>query len=134
MKNEVVIVSAARSAVARGKKDGSLASVHPIDLSATVMRAVAERVQFDAAKIDDVIWGCAMPEGSQGLNVARLAVLRAGFPVEVPATTVNRFCSSGLQAIAYGAERIMLGNSQAVVTGGVFISVLRRAISASKHF
>ena len=75
---EVVIVSAARSAVARGKKDGGLASVHPIDLSATVMKAVAERVRFDTTLIDDVIWGCAMPEAGQGLNHARMAALRAG--------------------------------------------------------
>ena len=119
MKNEVVIVSAARSAVARGKKDGSLASVHPIDLSATVMRAVADRVQFDAGKIDDVIWGCAMPESGQGLNHARLAMLRAGFPVEVSAMTVNRFCSSGLQTIAQGAQAILSGMNDVVLAGGV---------------
>ena len=116
---EVVIVSAARSAVARGKKDGSLASVHPVDLSATVMKAVADRVQFDAAMIDDVIWGCAMPEAGQGLNHARLAVLRAGFPVDVSAMTVNRFCSSGLQTIALGAQAIMSGMNDVILAGGV---------------
>ncbi len=116
---EVVIVSAARSAVARGKKDGSLASVHPVDLSATVMKAVADRVKFDAAMIDDVIWGCAMPEAGQGLNHARLAVLRAGFPVEVSAMTVNRFCSSGLQTIALGAQAIMSGMNDVILAGGV---------------
>lgn len=116
---EVVIVSAARSAVARGKKDGSLASVHPVDLSATVMKAVADRVKFDAAMIDDVIWGCAMPEAGQGLNHARLAVLRAGFPVDVSAMTVNRFCSSGLQTIALGAQAIMSGMNDVILAGGV---------------
>ena len=116
---EVVIVSAARSAVARGKKDGSLASVHPVDLSATVMKAVADRVQFDAAMIDDVIWGCAMPEAGQGLNHARLAVLRAGFPVDVSAMTVNRFCSSGLQTIALGAQAIMSGMNDVILAGGI---------------
>ena len=116
---EVVIVSAARSAVARGKKDGSLASVHPVDLSATVMKAVADRVKVDAAMIDDVIWGCAMPEAGQGLNHARLAVLRAGFPVEVSAMTVNRFCSSGLQTIALGAQAIMSGMNDVILAGGV---------------
>jgi acetyl-CoA acyltransferase len=116
---EVVIVSAARSAVARGKKDGGLASVHPIDLSAVVMRSVAERARFDLARIDDVIWGCAMPEASQGLNVARLAMLRAGFPVEVSAMTVNRFCSSGLQTIALGAQAIMSGMNDVILAGGV---------------
>jgi len=116
---EVVIVSAARSAVARGKKDGSLASVHPVDLSATVMKAVAERVKFDPAMIDDVIWGCAMPESGQGLNHARLAVLRAGFPVDVSAMTVNRFCSSGLQTIALGAQAIMSGMNDVILAGGI---------------
>ena len=96
---DVVIVAAVRSAVARGKKDGSLAATHPIDLSAAVMKDAVGRLAntgFTAAMLDDVLWGCAMPEGSQGLNHARLAVLRAGFPVEVSAATVNRFCSSGL--------------------------------------
>ena len=116
---EVVIVSAARSAVARGKKDGSLSSVHPVDLSATVMKAVADRVKFDTALIDDVIWGCAMPEAGQGLNHARLAVLRAGFPVDVSAMTVNRFCSSGLQTIALGAQAIMSGMNDVILAGGV---------------
>jgi acetyl-CoA acyltransferase len=116
---EVVIVSAARSAVARGKKDGGLASVHPIDLSATVMKAVAARAKVDAALIDDVIWGCAMPEAGQGLNHARMAALRAGFPVDVSAMTVNRFCSSGLQTIALGAQAIMSGMNDVILAGGV---------------
>lgn len=119
MSQEVVIVSAARSAVARGKKDGALASVHPIDLSATVMKAVAERATVDPALIDDVIWGCAMPEAGQGLNVARLAMLRAGFPVDVSAMTVNRFCSSGLQTIALGAQAILSGMNDVILAGGV---------------
>ncbi|MBP7550831.1 MAG: thiolase family protein [Gemmatimonadaceae bacterium] len=119
MSKEVVIVSAARSAVARGKKDGGLASVHPIDLSATVMKAVVERARFDAARIDDVIWGCAMPESGQGLNVARMASLRAGFPVDVSAMTVNRFCSSGLQTIALGAQAILSGMNDVILAGGM---------------
>jgi acetyl-CoA acyltransferase len=117
--HEVVIVSAVRTAVARGKKDGSLASVHPIDLSAAVMKEAVKRVNFDAATLDDVLWGCAMPEGAQGLNHARLAVLRAGFPVEVSAATVNRFCSSGLQTVAMGAQAIMSGMNDVVLTGGI---------------
>lgn len=119
MTNEVVIVSAARSAVARGKKDGSLASTHPVDLSAEVMKAIVGRVKFDASQIDDVIWGCAMPEAGQGLNHARLAALRAGLPVEVSAMTVNRFCSSGLQTIALGAQAIMSGMNDVILAGGV---------------
>lgn len=119
MTHEVVIVSAARSAVARGKKDGSLASTHPIDLSAEVMKAIVSRVKFDASQIDDVIWGCAMPEAGQGLNHARLAALRAGLPIEVSAMTVNRFCSSGLQTIALGAQAIMSGMNDVILAGGV---------------
>ena len=82
--NEAVVVSAVRSAVGRGKADGSLANVHPLDLSAAVMRAAVDRIGLNAAELDDVLWGCALPEGSQGLNVARLSLLRAGFPVTVP--------------------------------------------------
>ena len=116
---EVVIVSAMRTAVGRGKKDGSLAATHPVDLSAHVLRAAVERVKLDARLIDDVLWGCAMPEAAQGLNTARLAVLRAGFPVEVSAATVNRFCSSGLQTVAMAAQAIMTGMADVVVAGGV---------------
>lgn len=116
---EVVIVSAVRSAVGRGKKDGGLAGVHPVSLSASLMQEAVRRAGVDAAELDDVIWGCAMPEGSQGLNVARNALLKAGFPVEVPATTVNRFCSSGLQTIALGAQAIMSGMADVVLAGGV---------------
>jgi len=121
---DVVIVSAVRSAVARGKKDGSLAATHPIDLSAAVMKGAvakvrAERGTFDASMLDDVLWGCAFPEGAQGLNHARLAVLRAGFPVEVSAATINRFCSSGLQTVAMAAQAIMTGMNDVVLAGGI---------------
>ncbi|MDP1890895.1 MAG: thiolase family protein [Gemmatimonadaceae bacterium] len=116
---DAVIVSAVRTAVARGKKDGGLATVHPVDLSAEVLKAVVQRVSLDPALVDDVLWGCAMPEGAQGLNVGRMAVLRAGFPVEVPAATVNRFCSSGLQTVAMAAQSIMTGLCDVVVAGGV---------------
>jgi acetyl-CoA acyltransferase len=117
--DDVVIVSAVRTAVARGKKDGSLSSTHPVELSALVMKEALDRAGVDAAIVDDVAWGCAMPEASQGLNVARLSALRAGLPVEVPAQTVNRFCSSGLQTIADGAMQIMSGMSDVVLAGGV---------------
>ena len=116
---EVVIVSAVRTAVARGKKDGSLAAVHAVDLSATVMRAAVDRVRMEPRLLDDVLWGCAMPEASQGLNTARLGVLRAGFPVDVSAATVNRFCSSGLQTVAMAAQAIMTGMADVVLAGGV---------------
>jgi acetyl-CoA acyltransferase len=117
--NDVVIVSAVRSAVARGKRDGALATTHPIELSARVMKEAIIRAGIDAAEIGDVAWGCAMPESTQGLNVSRLAALRAGIPVEVPAQTINRFCSSGLQTIATGAMEIMTGMADAVLAGGV---------------
>lgn len=116
---EAVIVSAVRTAVGRGKKDGSLAGVTPIDLSALVIQEAVKRADIDPRTIDDVLWGCAMPEGSQGLNVARLAVLRARLPVQVPAATINRFCSSGLQTVASGAQAIMSGMADVVVAGGV---------------
>ncbi len=117
--NEAVIVSAVRSPVGRGKADGSLANVHPIDLSAAVMKAAVERAGLDPALLDDVLWGCALPEGAQGLNVSRLSLLRAGFPVTVPGATVNRFCSSGLQTIAMAAQSVMSGMADAVLAGGV---------------
>jgi acetyl-CoA acyltransferase len=117
--DEVVIVSAVRSAVGKGKKDGALSSTHPVELSALVMKDAIERAGIDEATIDDVAWGCAMPEASQGLNVARLSALRAGLPVEVPAQTINRFCSSGLQTIANGAMQIRSGMADVVLAGGV---------------
>jgi acetyl-CoA acyltransferase len=116
---EVVIVSAVRSAVARGKADGSLAGVHPVDLSSTVMKAAIERAGIDPAIIEDVQWGCAMPEASQGLNHARLAWLRGGLPVSTSAATINRFCSSGLQAIAYATQAIKSGMGDTVLAGGI---------------
>ncbi len=116
---DAVIVSAVRTAVGRGKADGSLANVHPIDLSALVIQEAVKRADVDPRDIDDVLWGCAMPEGSQGLNIARLAVLRAKLPVEVPAATVNRFCSSGLQSVAGAAQAIMSGMADVVIAGGV---------------
>ncbi|HEX7118463.1 MAG TPA: thiolase family protein [Longimicrobiales bacterium] len=117
--HEAVVVAAVRSAVARGKKDGALANVHPVDLSAAVLRAAVERAGLEPARVEDVLWGCAMPESAQGLNIGRLAVLRAGFPVEVSGSTINRFCSSGLQTIAMGAQAIMTGMADTVVAGGV---------------
>src|ERR1700716_4041152 len=115
--NEVVIVSAVRSAVGKGRKDGALATTHPVELSALVMKDAIGRAGIDQATIDDVAWGCAMPEASQGLNVARLSALRAGLPGEVPAPPVNRFRSSGLQAVADGAMQIMSGMSDVVLAG-----------------
>jgi acetyl-CoA acyltransferase len=116
---DVVIVSAVRSAVGRGKKDGALAGVHPVELSSRLMRAAVDRVGVEPGIVDDVLWGCAMPEAGQGLNIARLALLQAGFPVEVPGATINRFCSSGLQTVAFGAQEILSGMADVVLAGGI---------------
>jgi acetyl-CoA acyltransferase len=115
---EAVIVSSVRTAVGKAYK-GSLAATRPDDLAAIVIREALARVPgLGAREVQDVIMGCAMPEAEQGMNVARIASLRAGLPVEVPAMTVNRFCSSGLQSIAMAAERIMLGHADVIVAGG----------------
>jgi acetyl-CoA acyltransferase len=118
MSREVVIASAVRTPVGRANK-GTLRATRPDDLAATAIKGALERVpQVDARDIEDVILGCAMPEAEQGMNVARIASLRAGLPVEVSAMTINRFCSSGLQAIAMAAERIMAGGAETIVAGG----------------
>src|SRR6202048_833950 len=115
---EAVIVAAVRTAVGRAFK-GSLRATRPDDLAAVVIKEALARVAaLDPREIDDVILGCAMPEGEQGMNVARIAALRAGLPVETSAMTINRFCSSGLQAIALGAERIRAGAAQVILAGG----------------
>ena len=115
---EAVIVSAVRTPVGRAFK-GSLRTTRPDDLAALAIREALARVPaIDAKEIDDVILGCAMPEGEQGMNVARIAALRAGLPVETSAMTINRFCSSGLQAIALAAERIRSGSAEIIVAGG----------------
>ena len=116
---EAVIVGAVRSPVGKGKADGALASVHPVELSAQVIRAAIERSGVKKADVDDVLWGCAMPEAGQGLNVARNAALAAGLPVESSAATVNRFCSSGLQTVAQGVQAIMSGMQDVIIAGGV---------------
>jgi len=115
---DAVIVAAARTAVGKAP-NGSLKTVRPDEMAATVIEDVLRRASgIDPADIDDVIMGCAMPEAEQGLNVARIASLRAGVPVAASAVTVNRFCSSGLQSIAYAAERIMCGFGQSAIAGG----------------
>ena len=114
---EVVIVSAVRTPVGKAYK-GTLRATRPDDLAAVAIKGALERVpQVDPKEIEDVIFGCAMPEAEQGMNVARIASLRAGLPVEVSAMTINRFCSSGLQAIAMAAERIMAGGAAQAAAG-----------------
>jgi len=115
---EVVIASAVRTPVGKAYK-GTLRATRPDELGATAIKGALERVpQVDKGEIEDVIMGCAMPEAEQGMNVARIASLRAGLPVETSAMTINRFCSSGLQAISLAAERIMAGGAEVIVAGG----------------
>ena len=113
---EAVIVAGARTPIGRSKK-GTLANTRPDDFGAVVVKETLKRAGY-AGPVDDLIMGCAMPEAEQGMNVARLVGALAGLPDSTPAITVNRFCSSGLQTIAYAAERIMLGHSKAIIAGG----------------
>ena len=115
---EAVLVSAARTAVGRAPK-GALSTTRPDDLAATALGGALERIRgLDTAEVEDVILGCAQPEGEQGWNIARMAALRAGLPVEIPGVTVNRLCSSGLEAIALGDLRIRSGGARVVIAGG----------------
>jgi acetyl-CoA acyltransferase len=115
---EAVIVSSVRTAVGKAFK-GALRATRPDDLAAAAIRETLARVpSLDSKEIEDVILGCAMPEAEQGMNVARIASLRAGLPVEASAMTINRFCSSGLQAMAIAAERIIAGHANVIVAGG----------------
>ena len=122
---EAVIVSAVRTAVGKAFK-GALRASRPDDLAACAIEGAVKglrgpdgrAIEFDKREIEDVILGCAMPEAEQGMNVARTAALRAGLPIESGAMTINRFCSSGLQAIAIAAERIMVGHADCMVAGG----------------
>jgi acetyl-CoA acyltransferase len=115
---EVVIVSSIRTPVGKAYK-GTLRATRPDDLAAVAIKGALERVpQVDSKEIEDVIIGCAMPEAEQGMNVARIASLRAGLPVECSAMTINRFCSSGLQAISLAADAIAAGRAEVAVAGG----------------
>ena len=115
---EPVIVAAARTAIGKAKR-GSLATYRPDQMAVAVVKDLLRRAPaLDPAEIDDVILGCAFPEGEQGMNMARMVALSAGLPNTVPAETINRFCSSGLQSIAHGAFAIMAGQVQVVIAGG----------------
>ena len=116
---EAVIVSFARSPIGRARK-GSLKDTRPEEFAAPVLKALLARTPgLDPATVDDVMLGCAMPEAEQGMNIARLIALLAGLPVEVPASTSNRFCSSGSQSIAWAADVIRSGNADVIIAGGV---------------
>jgi acetyl-CoA acyltransferase len=115
---EAVLVAAVRTPVGRAPK-GALSTTRPDDLAAIALSGALDRVpSLDKSEIDDVILGCAQPEGEQGFNIARMAALRAGLPVEIPGATVNRLCASGLEAIAIADERIRSGAAQVIVAGG----------------
>lgn len=113
-----VIVAAVRTPVGKARR-GSLVTVRPDEMAATVICELLKRAEgLDPADIDDVIIGCAFPEGEQGMNMARMVALRSGLPVSVPGETINRFCSSGLQSIVHGAYAIMAGQAQVIIAGG----------------
>ncbi len=115
---EAVILDCLRTPVGKAPK-GSLRNTRPDDLAAIVIRRLLEKYPAIAPEeIDDVILGCAMPEAESGMNMARIAALRAGLPDSVPGITINRFCSSGLQAIAMAADRIRSGSAQIIIAGG----------------
>ncbi len=116
--SEAFIISAVRTPIGSGKPTGSLVSLSPVDLSARVLQEAVRRARIEPAQVEDVIWGCVTPIGDQGANLARLAVLNAGFPVHVPAVTLSRMCGSSQQAIHFAAQAVLAGDMDIVVAGG----------------
>jgi acetyl-CoA acyltransferase len=116
--SEVYILSAVRTPVGVGKPGGSLYPITPINLTAHVLQAAVERAAIEPGRVEDVVWGCVTPLGDQGANLARLAVLKAGFPVEIPAVTLNRMCGSSQQAVHFAAQAILAGDMDIVIAGG----------------
>jgi len=116
--DDVFILSAVRTPVGIGKPTGALAPLAPVDLTAQVMREAVRRAGVPPERVEDAVWGCVTPIGDQGANLARLGVLKAGFPVKVPAVTLNRMCGSGQQAIHFAAQEIIAGDMQVVIAGG----------------
>jgi acetyl-CoA acetyltransferase family protein len=116
--DEVFIISAVRAPIGVGKPTGALAPLAPVDLSALVLQEAVRRAGIDPAVVEDVVWGCVTPIGDQGANLARLAVLKAGFPPHVPAVTLNRMCGSGQQAVHFAAQEILAGDMQITMGGG----------------
>ncbi len=115
---EVFIISAVRTPVGLGKPTGALVSLSPVELTALVLQEVVRRAGIDPGQVEDVIWGCVTPVADQGANLARLAVLRAGFPMHVPAVTLSRMCGSSQQAIHFAAQAILAGDMDLVIAGG----------------
>jgi acetyl-CoA acyltransferase len=116
--SDVFIISAVRTPVGIGKPTGKLASIAPVDLTARVLVEVVDRSGIDPSWIEDVVWGCVTPIGEQGANLARLAALQAGFPVQTPGVTLNRMCGSGQQAVHFAAQAILAGDMDIVIAGG----------------
>jgi acetyl-CoA acetyltransferase family protein len=116
--DEVFIISAVRAPVGVGKPTGALAPLSPVDLSARLLQEAVRRAGIDPAVVDDVVWGCVTPLGDQGANMARLAVLKAGFPTHVPAVTLNRMCGSSQQAVHFAAQAILAGDMEITIAGG----------------
>lgn len=116
--SEAFILSAVRTPVGVGKPDGSLAGFNPVDIGTIVMAAALDRAGVEPGIVDDVIWGCVTQIGDQGANIARLAVLNAGFPFSVPAVSLNRMCGSGQQAVHFAAQAILSGDADLVLAGG----------------
>ncbi len=115
---EVFIISAVRTPVGLGKPAGALVSLSPVNLTALVLQEVVRRAGLEPGQVDDVVWGCVTPIGDQGANLARLAVMQAGFPVHVPAVTLSRMCGSSQQAIHFAAQAILAGDMDLVIAGG----------------
>jgi acetyl-CoA acetyltransferase family protein len=116
--SEVYILSTVRTPIGVGKPTGSLVSINPVNLTALVMKEAVNRADVDVNRVEDVIWGCVTPIDDQGANLARLAVLKAGFPVKIPAVTLNRMCGSGQQALHFAAQAILAGDMDLVLAGG----------------
>ena len=116
--SEAFIISAVRSPVGLGRPTGALTAISPVELSALIMQEAVKRAQIDPEQVDDVVWGCVPPIGDQGANLARLSVLRAGFPYKIPAVTLNRMCGSGQQAVHFAAQAILAGDMDIVIAGG----------------
>src|SRR4030065_1695032 len=116
--SEAFIISAVRSPIGLGRPTGALASLSPVDLTALVLQEAVERAHLEPGQIEDVIWGCVTPVGDQGANLARLRVLRAGFPMHVPAVTLSRMCGSSQQAIPFAPQAIPAGDMDLVIAGG----------------
>ncbi len=138
MTKEAVIVSAVRTPVGKAKK-GGLATVRPDEMSATTIQALLKRTpNLDPAEIEDVVFGCAFPEGEQGMNLARMISLRAGLPESVPAETINRYCSSGVQSIAHVAYAIKSGDLEVGIAGGIesmsMVPMMGYKFSPNPHF